>query len=117
MIWLQEYGTKTGANRPDYKLFYCENDSDVAYAPTLTEKGNANYYVNKTDSAALDEVKVGDIVEIKFEAGHGCVSSFSLVAASASHHSSVSLMIRVMSVVLFMLFPLPSGQLRPGRAR
>ena len=21
MIWLQEYGTKTGANRPDYKLF------------------------------------------------------------------------------------------------
>ena len=50
MIWLQEYGTKTGANRPDYKLFYCENDSDVAYAPTLTEKGNANYYVNKTDS-------------------------------------------------------------------
>ena len=37
MIWLQEYGTKTGANRPDYKLFYCENDSDVAYAPTLTK--------------------------------------------------------------------------------
>ena len=64
MIWLQEYGTKTGANRPDYKLFYCENDSDVAYAPTLTEKGNANYYVNKTDSAALDEVKVGDQILI-----------------------------------------------------
>ena len=64
MIWLQEYGTKTGANRPDYKLFYCENDSDVAYAPTLTEKGNANQYFNKTDSAALDEVKVGDQILI-----------------------------------------------------
>ena len=64
MIWLQEYGNKSGANRPDYKLFYCENDSDVDYAPTLTEQGNVEYYVDKTDSTALEPVKIGDQILI-----------------------------------------------------
>lgn len=64
MIWLQEYGSKTGANRPNYKLFYCESDSDVDYAPTLTERGNADYYAYKNDSGALEPVNVGDQILI-----------------------------------------------------
>ena len=64
MIWLQEYGNKTGANRTNYKLFYCENDSDVDYAPTLTERGNPDYFVYKTDSVALEPVNIGDQILI-----------------------------------------------------
>lgn len=64
MIWLQEYGNKSGANRPDYKLFYMDDDSTLDYVPTLEKSGNAEYFVDKTDINALSPVKVGDQILI-----------------------------------------------------
>lgn len=58
-FWIQEYGQRTGANRGDFKLFYCEDTSILNKLPTTTTQGDIDYALDRCEEY-IQKIKPGD---------------------------------------------------------